>query len=44
MAQIRHIAYRADDVEAMADFLVHGLGLTVAQRRTVGITFTCGHD
>ena len=48
MAQIRHIAYRADDVEAMAQFFVTGLGLTIAQRRpggaidltdgTVGIT------
>jgi len=48
MAQIRHIAYRAEDVEAMTQFFVNGLGLTIAQRRpggaidltdgTVGIT------
>jgi catechol 2,3-dioxygenase-like lactoylglutathione lyase family enzyme len=36
MAQIRHIAYRAEDVEAMTEFFVNGLGLTVSQRRPGG--------
>ncbi len=33
MAKIRHIAYRAADVEGMADFFVNALGMTIAQRR-----------
>jgi catechol 2,3-dioxygenase-like lactoylglutathione lyase family enzyme len=36
MAKIRHIAYRADDVEAMASFFVQGLGMTIVQRRGNG--------
>lgn len=37
MAQIRHIAYRAENVEAMADFFVKGLGMTIAQTRPGGV-------
>lgn len=33
MGKIRHIAYRAADVEAMANFFVNALGMTIAQRR-----------
>jgi len=33
MAKIRHIAYRATDVEAMANFFVNALGMTVKQKR-----------
>ncbi len=33
MGKIRHIAYRAKDVEGMADFFVKALGMTVTQRR-----------
>jgi catechol 2,3-dioxygenase-like lactoylglutathione lyase family enzyme len=33
MAKIRHIAYRAADVDAMADFFVNGLGMTIKQKR-----------
>jgi catechol 2,3-dioxygenase-like lactoylglutathione lyase family enzyme len=36
MPKIRHIAYRAEDVEAMAQFFAAGLGMTLAQRRTNG--------
>jgi catechol 2,3-dioxygenase-like lactoylglutathione lyase family enzyme len=36
MAKIRHIAYRADDVEAMAQFFVKGLGLEIVRRREMG--------
>ena len=36
MAKIRHIAYRAEDVEAMANFFVEGLGLERLQRRGSG--------
>jgi catechol 2,3-dioxygenase-like lactoylglutathione lyase family enzyme len=36
MPKIRHIAYRAEDVEAMAQFFAAGLGMTIAQRRTNG--------
>jgi catechol 2,3-dioxygenase-like lactoylglutathione lyase family enzyme len=36
MVKIRHIAYRADDVEAMASFFVQGLGMTIVQRRGNG--------
>ena len=36
MAKIRHIAYRAEDVEALADFFVEGLGLERLQRRGNG--------
>jgi catechol 2,3-dioxygenase-like lactoylglutathione lyase family enzyme len=33
MAKIRHIAYRAVDVEAMANFFVEALEMTITQRR-----------
>lgn len=33
MGKIRHIAYRAADVEAMAMFFVNALGMTITQRR-----------
>lgn len=33
MAKIRHIAYRAADVEGMAKFFVSALGMTITQRR-----------
>ena len=33
MGKIRHIAYRAEDVEAMARFFAEGLGMTIVQRR-----------
>ena len=36
MANIRHIAYRAEDVEAMAQFFVEGLGLEIVRRRDMG--------
>jgi len=33
VGKIRHIAYRAADVETMADFFVGALGMTITQRR-----------
>ncbi|MFQ5683829.1 MAG: VOC family protein [Candidatus Binatia bacterium] len=33
MGKIRHIAYRSADVEAMANFFVNALGMTISQRR-----------
>ncbi|HEX9879938.1 MAG TPA: VOC family protein [Candidatus Binatia bacterium] len=33
MGKIRHIAYRVEDVEAMARFFVDALGMTLTQRR-----------
>ena len=33
MGKIRHIAYRAADVEGMANFFVNALGMTITQRR-----------
>ncbi len=33
MSKIRHIAYRAADVEGMANFFVNALGMTITQRR-----------
>lgn len=33
MGKIRHIAYRAADVERMANFFVNALGMTITQRR-----------
>jgi catechol 2,3-dioxygenase-like lactoylglutathione lyase family enzyme len=36
MAKIRHIAYRAQDVEAMAAFFVDALEMTISQRRANG--------
>jgi len=34
MAKIRHIAYRAVDVDAMAKFFVDAMGMTLIQKRT----------
>ncbi len=34
MSKIRHIAYRASDVEKMANFFVDALGMNITQRRT----------
>lgn len=36
MAKIRHIAYRAHDVDQMVGFFVNGFGMTVAERRKNG--------
>ena len=36
MQKIRHIAYRAEDVEAMARFFAEGLGMTIAAHRSNG--------
>src|SRR3989338_7010236 len=33
MQKARHIAYRAADVEGMANFFVNALGMTITQRR-----------
>ena len=33
MAKIRHIAYRAEDVDALAKFFVDALGMTMVQKR-----------
>lgn len=33
MAKIRHIAYRAKDVDAMAKFFVDAMGMTLIQKR-----------
>ena len=33
MAKIRHIAYRAEDVDGMANFFVNALGMTIKQKR-----------
>jgi catechol 2,3-dioxygenase-like lactoylglutathione lyase family enzyme len=33
MAKIRHIAYRAADVDAMAKFFVDAMGMTIKQKR-----------
>lgn len=33
MGKIPHIAYRAVDVEGMANFFVNGLGMSITQRR-----------
>jgi catechol 2,3-dioxygenase-like lactoylglutathione lyase family enzyme len=33
MSKIRHIAYRAADVETMANFFVDALGMKITQRR-----------
>ncbi len=33
MTKIRHIAYRASDVEKMANFFVDALGMNITQRR-----------
>jgi catechol 2,3-dioxygenase-like lactoylglutathione lyase family enzyme len=34
VSKIRHIAYRAADVETMANFFVDALGMKITQRRT----------
>jgi catechol 2,3-dioxygenase-like lactoylglutathione lyase family enzyme len=34
MSKIRHIAYRAADVEKVANFFVDALGMNITQRRT----------
>ena len=36
MAKIRHISYRAEDVEAMAKFFIDAMGLTMVQKRNDG--------
>ena len=36
MAKIRHVVYRAADLEAMANFFVDGFGMTVVRRRPEG--------
>ena len=33
MAKIRHISYRAEDVDAMAKFFVDAMGMTMIQKR-----------
>jgi catechol 2,3-dioxygenase-like lactoylglutathione lyase family enzyme len=33
MAKIRHIAYRAADVDGMANFFVNALGMSIKQKR-----------
>ena len=33
MPKIRHIAYRAEDVDGMANFFVNALGMTIKQKR-----------
>ncbi len=36
MAKIRHVVYRAADLEAMANFFVDAFGMTVVRRRPEG--------
>ena len=36
MAKIRHVVYRAADLEVMAKFFVDGFGMTVVRRRPEG--------
>ncbi len=36
MAKIRHVVYRAADLEAMADFFVNAFGMTIVRRRPEG--------
>jgi catechol 2,3-dioxygenase-like lactoylglutathione lyase family enzyme len=36
MAKIRHISYRAEDVDAMAKFFIDVMGLNLVQRRKDG--------
>ncbi len=36
MAKIRHISYRAEDVDGMAKFFVDAFGLTMVQKRKDG--------
>jgi catechol 2,3-dioxygenase-like lactoylglutathione lyase family enzyme len=43
MAKLRHVAYRVDDMEGMAQFFVDALGMEVAQKRgDVAIDLTDG--
>jgi catechol 2,3-dioxygenase-like lactoylglutathione lyase family enzyme len=37
MAKIRHIAYRVDDAEKMAQFMIQAFEMTIAQRRGEGV-------
>jgi catechol 2,3-dioxygenase-like lactoylglutathione lyase family enzyme len=36
MARIRHIAYRVDDIQAIADFFVKGFEMEIVERRSSG--------
>ena len=36
MAKIRHVTYRAADLEAMANFFVNGFGMMIVHRRPDG--------
>lgn len=36
MAKIRHISYRAEDVDAMAKFFIDAMGMTMVQKRKDG--------
>jgi catechol 2,3-dioxygenase-like lactoylglutathione lyase family enzyme len=36
MAKIRHISYRAEDVDAMAKFFIDAMGMTMVQTRKDG--------
>ena len=36
MAKVRHISYRAEDVDSMAKFFVEAMGLTLIQKRKDG--------
>ena len=36
MTKIRHISYRAEDVDAMAKFLIDAMGMTMIQKRKDG--------
>jgi len=42
MGKLRHIAYRVNDPEAVAEFFVNGLGMTYVQQRSVAIDLTDG--
>jgi len=36
VAKIRHIAYRVNDIEAMADFFIKGFEMEIVERRSSG--------
>ena len=36
MAKIRHVSYRAEDVDAMAKFFIDAMGVTLVQKRQDG--------
>ena len=36
MAKIRHISYRAEDVDAIAEFFIDAMGVTLVQKREDG--------